>query len=229
VPDSDYTVEVWDEPSPSWFDEIKESLTTAKAVVPGVKLLITLGAHIMSADDMRKLDPYIDGWVLWSSGYFSRKEHLDYVADALRRGKTVWHYTCSTSGRTPIYETYRLHPWFGWRHNLTGNQFFIFQGMTGGFGPSDFKTAASSGIAYRSFESTMPSLRYMSMRRGVEDIKYLLKLKEVAGDVPEVKAFLADAPYRVVERERHDRTTPDKVREEAARLILKYTKKDVAK
>ena len=229
VPDSDYTVEVWDEPNPSWFDEIKESLTTAKAVVPDVKLLVTLGAHIMSADDMRKLDPYIDGWVLWSSGYFSRKEHLDYVADALRRGKTVWHYTCSTSGRTPIYETYRLHPWFGWRHNLTGNQFFIFQGMTGGFGPSDFKTAASSGIAYRSFESTMPSLRYMSMRRGVEDVKYLLKLKEVAGDVPEVKAFLADAPYRVVERERHDRTVPDKVREEAARLILKYTKKDVAK
>jgi hypothetical protein len=33
----------------------------------------------------------------------------------------------------------------------------------------------------------------------------------------------------VVERERHDRTTPDKVREEAARLILKYTKKEVAK
>ena len=94
--------------------------------------------------------------------------------------------------------------------------------MTGGFGPSDFKTAASSGIAYRSFESTMPSLRYMSMRRGVEDVKYLARLKEVAGGEPEVKAFLASAPERVVERERHDRTAPDRMREEAARLILKY-------
>jgi hypothetical protein len=39
---------------------------------------------------------------------------------------------------------------------------------------------------------------------------------------PEVKAFLASAPERVVERERHDRTAPDRMREEAARLILKY-------
>jgi hypothetical protein len=222
IPDADYAVEVWDEPNPSWFGEIRESLTLAKASLPGVKLLITLGAHIMPAENMAKIDPFIDGWVLWRHGYFSRSEHLEYVADALKRGKQIWHYTCSTSGRAPIFDTYRLHPWFAWRHNLTGNQFFIFQGMTGGFGPSDFKTAASSGIAYRSFESTMPSLRYMSMRRGVEDVKYLAKLKEVAGDEPEVKEFLASAPERVVERERHDRTAPDRVREEAANLILKY-------
>jgi hypothetical protein len=62
----------------------------------------------------------------------------------------------------------------------------------------------------------------MSMRRGVEDVKYLAKLKEVAGDEPEVKEFLVSAPERVVERERHDRTAPDRVREEAANLILKY-------
>lgn len=222
IADEDYTIEVWDEPDPSLFDEICESLTLAKKSLPSVKLLVTLGAHIMSAQDMKKLDPYIDGWVLWRYGYFSRSEHLEYVADALARGKKVWHYTCSTSGRAPIFDTYRLHPWFAYRHNLTGNQFFIFQGMTGGFGPSDFKTAASSGIAYRSFESTMPSLRYMSMRRGVEDVKYLAKLKEVAGGEAEVKAFLASAPERVVECERHDRTAPDRIREEAARLILKY-------
>ena len=125
----------------------------------------------------------------------------------------------------PIYETYRLHPWFGWRHSLTGNQFFIFQEMFGGYGPADFKKAASSGIAYKSFASTMPSLRYMSMRQGVEDLKYLAKLRKVAGNVPEVKAFLADAPIRVLETERHVKSTADAMRERAAELILKYGEK----
>ena len=180
--------------------------------------------EILDAAEMRKLDPYVDGWILYSHGYFRRPDHLAYVADALARGKTVWHYTCGESGRAPIYETYRLHPWFGARHGLTGNQFYIFQTMTGGYGPADFKTAASAGIAYRSFESTMPSLRYMSMRRGVEDLKYLDLLERVAGDRPEVKAFLAEAPVRVVETERHDRTAPDRMREKAAELILTYGK-----
>ena len=223
VDDADYVVEVFDEPSPSKFAEIEKALEAAKRAVGSVRLLITLGAHVMSADDMRRLDPYINGWVLWSHGYFSRPEHLAYVKESLATGKTVWHYTCGTSARMPIYETYRLHPWFGWRHGLSGNQFFIFQEQEGGFGLVDFKKAAASGIAYRSFDSTMPSLRYMSMRRGVEDLKYLAKLHEVAGEKPEVVSFLSDAAVRVVETERHDKTTPDRMREKAAELILKYS------
>lgn len=222
VPGSDYAIEVYDEPNPEWCGDMKRVLEAAKAAVPDVKLLMTLGAHGLSAAQMRALGPYVDAWVLWSHGYFSRDEHLAFVKDALAAGKEVWHYTCGTSGRQPIYETYHLHPWFGWLHGLTGNQFFIFQEMTGGYGPSDFKCALSAGFAYRSFESTMPGLRYMSMRRGMMDIKYLAKLKAVAGDVPEVKAFLADAPVAVVSRKRHDRTTPDRVRARAVELILKY-------
>jgi len=176
----------------------------------------------MGAEDMRRLDPLVDTWVLWRHGYFSRPEHIDYIEDALRRGKQVWHYTCDGSARSRIYPSYRLHPWFGYRHGLTGNQFFIFQEMTGGYGPADFKCAASAGIAYKSFESTMPSLRYMSMRRGAEDLKYLEKLREVAGDVPEVARFLAEAPVAVVDAEGHDTTAADRMRERAAELIMKY-------
>lgn len=225
VPDSDYVIEVYDEPKPDKFEEVKKVLSAAKSVYPQIRLAITLGAHILPADRMRELDPFVDVWILWQHGYFKDAGHLSYVREALDAGKAVWHYTCSESGRVPIYGTYRLHPWFGWRHGLTGNQFFIFQTMTGGYGPADFKTAMSSGIAYRSFETTMPSLRYMSMRRGVEDVKYLAKLKAVAGNEPEVKAFLDDAPVRVVETERHDKTTPDRMRERAAELILKYEKR----
>jgi len=62
----------------------------------------------------------------------------------------------------------------------------------------------------------------MTMRAGVTDIKYLDALKAAAGDRDEVKSFLLEAPVRVVERERHDRRTAEKVREEAIRLLMKY-------
>ncbi len=225
VPDSDYDIEVFDEPNPKRFEEIRRVMAAGKEALPDVRLTVTLGAEILGADEIRKLDPYVDNWIFWSHGYFSRPDHLAYVADALARGKRIWHYTCGTSGRMPIYETYRLHPWFAYRHNLTGNQFFIFQEQTGGYGPADFKTATSAGIAYRSFESTMPSLRYMSMRRGMEDLRYFDLLEKVAGDVPEVKRFLAEAPMKVVETLRHDKTAPDRLREQAAALILKYQKR----
>ena len=221
VPDSDYMVEVYDEPHEVGFDNIYKTVASGKAGAPSVNLLLTIGARALTPDQMRKLDPYVDGWVLWTPD-FGREGHCEFMAEAMAAGRKIWHYTCNTSGRVPIYETYRLHPWFGYRYKLTGNQFYFFQEQTGGYGPADFKTAMSSGIVYRSFESTMPGLRYMSMRRGVEDLKYLEKLRAVAGNRPEVRKFLEDAPVRVTGTERHDKTTADRMREQAADLILRY-------
>ena len=62
----------------------------------------------------------------------------------------------------------------------------------------------------------------MNLRQGVQDVKYLDKLREVAGSQPEVAAFLKSAPERVMVVDMHDRTAPDRMREEAARLLLKY-------
>lgn len=70
----------------------------------------------------------------------------------------------------------------------------------------------------------MPSIRYMAMRQGMTDVKYLAKLREVAGNSPDAQKFLAGAPKRVVIDFGHDPSMPDKVREEAAELILKLQK-----
>lgn len=165
--------------------------------------------------------PVMGDWTLYrgSVDVPDGKAHLAFIAETCSNGGSVWHYTCSTSGRAPIYETYRLHPWFGWAHRLTGNQFFIFQEMTGGFGPYDFKCAMSSGIAYRNFNVTMPSLRYMALRRGVYDVKYLEALAAAKGGDPDVKAFLERAPMEVLQN-RHDTSTPDRIRDGAIRLLL---------
>lgn len=224
IPDNDYAVEVFDEPSPKIVPDIIKILKASKRELPTVRLVMTLGAHLPTIEMVRRMDPFVDSWVMWSFGYFGKEDGRRFKDEALAAGKEIWHYTCSESGRAPIYPTYHMHPWFGYCHGLTGNQFFIFQNQSGGSGSSDFKVAMTSGIAYRSFETTMPSLRYMSMRRGVEDVKYLAKLKAIAGDLPEVKKFLEQAPKKVVEKERHDPTCADRMRERAIELILKYSK-----
>ena len=62
----------------------------------------------------------------------------------------------------------------------------------------------------------------MNIRQGVQDIKYLEKLREIAGGREDVQSFLKEAAHKVVVTEAHDHTTPDRMREEAAALILKY-------
>ena len=57
------------------------------------------------------------------------------------------------------------------------------------------------------------------------DVKYLQKLREVGKNSPEAQKFLKNAAKRVVVDFAHDPSTPDKVREEAAALILKLQKK----
>lgn len=224
VSDQDFAIETWDEPDPKLLDELIATHAAAKKAAPTARLLLTLGAHIMSAADMEKLAPHTDEWVLWSYGYFERPEHRDFIRRALASGKKIRHYTCSTSMRAHLDRNYRKNAWFGEYHKLNGNMMFWFSDCYGGYGASDWKVAMGGGIAYRSFDEFMPSIRYMAMRQGMTDVKYLAKLREVAGNSPDAQKFLADAPKRVVIDFGHDPSMPDKVREEAAELILKLQK-----
>ena len=71
------------------------------------------------------------------------------------------------------------------------------------------------------YGGAVPTMRYMALRQGVMDIKYLAKLREVGKDSPEAQAFLKTAAKRVVIDAPHDKTLPDQVRKEASALILK--------
>ena len=70
----------------------------------------------------------------------------------------------------------------------------------------------------------VPTMRYMALRQGVMDVKYLAKLKEAGKNSPEAQAFLKNAAKRGVDDFNYDSSMPDKVREEAAHLILKLQK-----
>ena len=226
VADSDYSIETFDEPGMNRADEIVAVHREAKAACPEVNLTLTMGASRTDIGFFRSVADCTDSWILWDGFHFQQKESLDFNAEQIAKGRSVSHYTCSSSPRTPLYREYRLHAWFGEYHKLSGNHFFWFEDCMGGYGQPDFKVCTSGGLVYRNFGRTIPSIRYMNLRQGVQDVKYLDKLREVAGDRAEVREFLGEAVQKVMVTDLHDKTTPDRMREKAAELILKYAKEE---
>ena len=169
-------VEVFDEPDPKNFDEIIQALSAARKAAPELKLTITLGAHIMSAEQMEKLHPYVDQWILWTHGYFTRPEHLAFIRKAQKEGRQVFHYTCDTNLRSSLDRNYRRNAWFGEYHRLDGNA--LYQGING-LRECIWKTSPEGDVIYHDTQAAVPSMRYMALRQGMTDVKYLAKLREV--------------------------------------------------
>ena len=111
------------------------------------------------------------------------------------------------------------------RHGLAGNGLYMLAAWEGGVGAKDFKVPTYGEVIYRMYGRTVPSLRFAAYREGVTDIRYLDALRALRTDDPEVKAFLAKAPLEVMDEKPRDPKAPDRVREEARRLILKHGKK----
>lgn len=214
-------VEVYDEPDPKRFDEILYVLKIAKETIPNMKLTLTLGAKIMTAEQMEALNPWVDCWILWSHGYFRREEHLAFIKKAQSQGKEIGHYTCDTAIRSSLDRNYRRNAWFGEYHGLDMNA--LYQGITG-LKHCMWKKSTAGEILYHGNDYAIPSMRYMAFRQGMTDVKYLDKLRELGKGNKEVEEFLQNAAKRVVVDFGHDPNMPDKVREEAAKLILKLVK-----
>lgn len=220
IPPEKCFMEIYDEPDPEILPEILETLQEARRANPGFKLSITLGAHIIKPEDMEKMAPFVDDWILWSYGYFSRPEHLAFIAGEQKRGVTFGHYTCSTGIRSSLAREFRRNAWFGEYHQLQSNAMFIaFSGLTN----CAWKGLPKGSLIYFAGgdDAAQPSVRYMAVRQGMTDVKYLAKLREIGKDSPEAQEFLKNAAKRVVVDFAHDASMPDQVREEAAQLILK--------
>ena len=87
-----------------------------------------------------------------------------------------------------------------------------------------WKGNGGDALLYNSEETVVPSIRYMAVRQGVTDVKYLDALRKVGKDDPAAQKFLKTAAKRVVVDKAHDPAEADKVREEAAKLINKLNK-----
>ena len=86
---------------------------------------------------------------------------------------------------------------------------FWFIDNYGGVGASDWKVTTRGGIYYKSFDHNIPSIRYMAIREGGTDIKYISLVKEPAKAGADLE--------RIYVTNAHDPNEPDRVREEILR------------
>ena len=215
-------IEIYDEPPPGKMAEIIENLKAARGAVTRLKISMTLGARIMSPQNMELMAPYVDDWVLWRSGYFSDPGHLKFIREQQKKGVTFGHYTCATSIRASLDKNFRRNAWFGAYQNLDYNN--MYQGNSN-LANNAWKSNGGEALLYINGSGAVPSIRFMAVRQGMTDVKYLDKLKTGFKDSAEAQAFLKTAAKRVVVDFAHDPATADKVRSEAAQLILKLQKK----
>lgn len=225
IPLEDCLFETLDEAGPDKEQLILKIHRIARAAAPGLKLCLTLAANLHSMPQTERYAEVTDAFVLCHHGYFTGEDRLGFVARQLAAGKFVSHYTCSESMRASLNGEFRGNAWFGERYGLTGNHLFWFADAYYVPGETDFKVTTRGGIAYRSFDEYMPSLRYMALREGMTDVRYLQKLGEMAGDGPKAKEFLRKASQTVVEALSNDPCVADRQRERIADLCLKVLKR----
>ena len=221
----DVVFEIWDEPRGKNFKLLLRLTQIMRETLPDGVLSITWACEnfeftpqMMSQFD-ELLDEHIYHWLLRNSPKY--KPLIKRMAN--RRNTLIGIYQCSTGIREDLHTYYRLHAWRAFRMNCDLLGFYQFNSLPWGqSGATDWKRIPGGAIAYRAGNSCIPSIRFMAMRRGVDDIRYMNLLKKFSGN-PGVDELLKTAPKQV-EDAGFDGTMPDKIRDQAVKLILKYHK-----
>ena len=221
----DVVFEIWDEPRGKEFELLLRVTQIMRETLPDAVLSVTWACQnfeftpemMGKFDDL--LDEHIYHWLLRSDPKFKTViKRMDNRPNTL-----IGVYQCSTGIREDLHTYYRLHAWRAYRMNCDILALYQFSAMTWGkCGATDWKRIPGGAIVNRAGNSCIPSIRYMALRRGVDDIRYLKVLEKYAGN-PDVDKLLKEAAKRV-EDGGFDGTVPDKIRAEAVALIKKYQK-----
>jgi len=224
VKDDEWSYEAWDEPPNDMADDILKMLKMSKEAAPEVRIEMTLGHHRMTIDELARIAPYVDLWSPSDGSYWNGDAYTDFFLTEMAKGKPMAHYTCATSARESLDGYYRRRAWIGEKWGVTADLLYQYHDGQGPLGTRDFKVPTAGGIVFALHGHVLPSIRYMALREGVTDMKYFAKLKEIAGDDPKVKAFIADAVKRVTDTRKHDPAESERARETAAQMILSRQK-----
>ncbi len=221
----DVVFEIWDEPRGKEFEVLLRVTQIMRETLPDAVLSVTWACQnfeftpemMGKFDDL--LDEHIYHWLLRTDPAFKTViKRMDNRPNTL-----IGIYQCSTGIREDLHTYFRLHAWRAYRMNCDILGFYQFSAMTWGkCGATDWKRIPGGAIVNRAGNSCIPSIRYMAMRRGVDDVRYLKALEKYAGN-PGVDELLKTAPKQV-EDAGFDGTMPDKIRDQAVKLILKYHK-----
>ena len=221
VPDEDYFVEVYDEPSASLMPRLTEAMRMAKLECPTMRLGLVLSAQRPPLDDLKSISQFTDVWDFWQGAYFGNDAYGEWVKAQKASGREIRFYKCDTSPRSPLLQYYRHHAWFAEKHALDGADMYIW--ADGGDRNEErvFQEISYGGLVFRCPGSVVPSLRLMALREGVTDAKFLeaLRRKRSRGGDPELCAFVDSAVGEVLSKGANDIGAPDRWREKARELL----------
>ena len=222
VDDRDYFVETWDEPFGKDLPDMVEAHRIAKEIAPTMQLYMSLCVRdIQKHDFLSVLADRTDLWVLLDHPSYFSGEFYDRIKKLQASGKKIGHYMCSVSPTHSLSGYFRRHCWRAEYHGLDGDFLYEFlDSSRTGRGRLSFKTHTQGEIAFRLGEAIVPSVRYMAYREGITDIKYMEALRRLAGSDPKVAAFLTKAAAQVVVEDPSSRDLPERMREEARKLLL---------
>jgi len=220
----EWRVQMWDEPRFENKDALVRALRLAHEAAPEMRILVTLlgGDKPLGVKELRELEPYVTDYTFHDLVYLRNPGFHDYIAELVKKGKHVSHYTCSTLMTEDLDREFRQNAWMSERYGLAEQGLYHIIDARGGAGATNWKVTQAGGLVYRSYHHAIPSIRAMAYRQGVEDVKYIALLKKLGSDDPEVREFLATAAKTVTENPAGgDRYLADRIRDRAAELILR--------
>ena len=221
----DFVFELYDEPHGKMHDKLLRMTQLARQAIPDGKFSITWPPQKFqyTASQMAAYDDLLDEQMFH---YLLHKDnsYTSQIRKIQKKPNVVTGlYQCSTNIRENLYSYYRLHPWIVFQGNYDIIGLYNFAAINWGqLGASDWKRVPYGAIVYRAGNNCIPSIRFMLLKKGIDDIRYLSMLKKYR-HIKEVDKFLTQAPLKVV-TSGHNPTLADKVRQETIKLLLKYHK-----
>lgn len=223
------------------YDEIRENkveialkdYALLKEVEPQARIFVTLGNESIDAffeprkgsRPIKEIAPYVDIWCPGISyyPYFANPQSKVAVQTAKvvdfckKTGREVTSYNVTTRAPYDLcpYQRYRLKPWGAYTLGLTGYGFF---------GVNQWKEETFTAIYPGS--RPVPSIRWEAVREGMNDVKYMMVLREkmalarkAGKDVSKAEELLAGALKEVNEKSLDASLAPT-YREKVANMIL---------
>lgn len=223
---NEWWVELHDEPWSKEMGSVNEHAIRGRKAVADLPFFITtVVGRILKPEELYKVKPHLSRWVFHRRDFSSGPEWKEFIRKIKKTGVPVGHYTCEVELDSSLAENYRRTAWFTEYAGLDAHH--LYQGVRHGYNGKatiDFKTSVEGTLLYVSFNDVIPSLRSMAVRQGVTDTKYIALLRQMSKKHPEAAAFVEKALKNVIEKFPHDHTMPDRMREQAADLILKLKK-----
>ena len=216
VPESEYCIELVDEPHGKYFERHLQMAKAAREALPNGNFVMTWAPQNFgyTPEMIRKFIPYVDRHMFHH--LLLRDEKYVPVIEEVKRipGKYYGYYVCSTSMREDLHRYYRM---VGWKGFQTGARFYhvytLCESPWGNPGAVNWKLAAAGGLFLRAGDTAVPTIRSEALREGFTDIRYLELLND-----PD----FSRKAVREVMNSQHDTAVPEQIRRKVIQRLQNH-------